>query len=69
MAGALGFEPRLTDPESAVLPLYDAPEGKHYYLLINFLSQVYLVIIMLYKTRFSIFLQLKGEQRSFEENN
>ena len=26
MAGALGFEPRLADPESAVLPLYDAPE-------------------------------------------
>ena len=26
VAGALGFEPRLADPESAVLPLYDAPE-------------------------------------------
>ena len=25
MAGALGFEPRLADSESAVLPLYDAP--------------------------------------------
>ncbi len=25
VAGALGFEPRLADPESAVLPLYDAP--------------------------------------------
>ena len=28
MAGALGFEPRPTDPESAVLPLYYAPEQK-----------------------------------------
>ena len=27
MAGALGFEPRLADPESAVLPLYDAPSA------------------------------------------
>ncbi len=26
LAGALGFEPRLADPESAVLPLYDAPK-------------------------------------------
>lgn len=25
MAGALGFEPRLMDPESIVLPLYYAP--------------------------------------------
>ena len=28
MAGALGFEPRLADPESAVLPLYDAPKNQ-----------------------------------------
>jgi hypothetical protein len=27
MAGALGFEPRLVDPESTVLPLYYAPVG------------------------------------------
>ena len=34
LAGALGFEPRLADPESAVLPLYDAPEHwKKDYLL------------------------------------
>ena len=33
MAGALGFEPRLADSESAVLPLYDAPEREEDYLL------------------------------------
>ena len=28
MAGALGFEPSQTDPESVVLPLDDAPANK-----------------------------------------
>ncbi len=32
VAGALGFEPRLADPESAVLPLYDAPKTTKNYL-------------------------------------
>ena len=29
MAGGRGFEPRLTGPEPAVLPLYDPPNEVH----------------------------------------
>jgi hypothetical protein len=35
MAGEEGFEPSLTDPESAVLPLDDSPARQNYITRLN----------------------------------
>lgn len=43
-AGAQGFEPQLTDPESAVLPLDDAPIAHLLYLIIGLMSNQLLCV-------------------------